>query len=368
MMAIAALWWILCLAILLGSAGLALLQPVFARRRAGPPAALPVSMLIPVKGAPAGLAEATASVFGQDHPALEVIFSATRDDEAAASAVRALLAAAPPGRTLRFLRTAPAAGINPKIGNLLESYAAASHDLIIIKDATTILAPGQVDAMLRSLTPGTGLVCAAPIGRGPARMVAHVEAALLNTYGARLLLAASALGIGVGIGAIMLFRRGDLDRAGGLAAIAPAVADDHAISKAMAGLGLRTAFTASAVDQPLGHRDLQPVWQRHLRWALCRRTAEPLAFWLEPFTGLAAACLAVWLAFAGPVLLALTLLAWLTVETALALAKGWPVGPLLLPAILLREALLPVLWIAALLTRRIVWGDQAVPITSGRRP
>jgi len=368
MTAIAALWWGLCLALLLGSAGLALLQPGLARRRARAPDREPVSMLIPVRGQAPGFSEASLSALRQDHAALEILFSAAGTDAAGAAAVRAVLAEAPPGKTLRFIRTAPAAGLNPKIGNLLEPYAAASHDVVVIKDATTLLAPGQVGAMLRSLTPGTGLVCAAPIARGPLGFTAHVEAALINTYGARLLLAASVIGVGVGIGAAMLLRRSDLDRAGGLAAVAPAVADDHAISKTLAGLGLRTVFTAETVDQGLGRRATASVWGRHLRWALCRRTTEPLAFWLEPMTGLAAACLAAWLAFASSALLAATLLAWVVVEIGLALAKGWPAGPLSLPAILLREALLPVLWLAALGTRTIAWGEQAVPVSSGRRP
>ena len=110
------------------------------------------------------------------------------------------------------------------------------------------------------------------------------------------------------------------------------------------------------------------VWRRHLRWALCRRTSEPLAFWLEPLTGLAAASLAAWLGFASTAAVGATIFAWLAAELLLASAKGWPRGAASLPAILLREALLPVLWLAALSTRHIVWGDRAVAVKAELRP
>ena len=368
-MTLAALaWWGLCLAVFFGSIGLALLQPRLARQGEQASRGDGVSLLIPVRGAPAGLAPASLSVFTQDLPDMETIFTVARDDEEGAAAVRAVLAAAPAGQAPRFVRSAPLPGANPKIANLLPAYAAAAHDRLIIKDALTVLPPGQVEAMLRRLTPGIGLVCAAPIGRDPQGLAAEVEAALINTYGARMLLAAAALGLGVGIGAVMALSRSDLDRAGGLAVLAPAIADDHALCKALAGLGLRTAFTAQTVDQPLGRREAGAVWRRHLRWALCRRTSEPLAFWLEPLFGLPAAVLAAFLAFDTAPAVAATLLAWIAGELVLAFAKGWPHGPLSVPAILLREALLPFLWLAALSTRRIVWGDRAVAVKAELRP
>jgi hypothetical protein len=57
-------------------------------------------------------------------------------------------------------------------------------------------------------------------------------------------------------------------------------------------------------------------------------------------------------------------LLWILVECGLAGIKGWPLGPMTAPAIVVREALSPLLWLAALLTREIAWGNHPVRLTS----
>jgi ceramide glucosyltransferase len=171
----------------------------------------------------------------------------------------------------------------------------------------------------------------------------------------------------------MLLRRSDLQRAGGLEAIATAVADDHALARLLGGQGLRTVFAAETVDQALGGRSLAQIWRRHLRWAICRRLEEPLAFFAEPLTGLLAACVAgcgvaYVLDLPAALLLAATIVLWPLVETALAALKGWPLAWTTPLAILARELAMPLLWLNALLARRIAWGSASISIPARRRP
>ena len=169
----------------------------------------------------------------------------------------------------------------------------------------------------------------------------------------------------------MLLRRRDLQAAGGLSAILNAVADDHALAKLLRGRGLRPVFAGATVDQDLGARRPGQIWQRHLRWAICRRLEEPLAFAAEPLTGLPAACLA---AFAGAAflglpamsLLVLTILLWPAAECVLAWRKGWPLIWAMPFAVLLREVIMPALWLNALLARRLAWGTATIAL-AGRR-
>ncbi|GLS23017.1 hypothetical protein GCM10007874_60370 [Labrys miyagiensis] len=277
------------------------------------------------------------------------------------------------GFEVAFIPTAPRPGWNPKLANLVEPIAAAAHDLILVKDAATLLPPRALRAMAAALGPGIGLVSAIPIARRPCGFPAQVEAALVNTYGARMLSAFSALGGGAGIGAAMLFRRGDLERAGGLAAIGAAIADDHALAKLLAGQGLRTVLASATVDQMLGARRLPEIWSRHLRWAICRRLEEPLVFMAEPFTGLAAACIASLgaaysIGIPAAVMLLATFLLWLAAEILLAALRRWPLSFATPLAILTRELAMPVLWLNALLARRIVWGAATIPASTRRRP
>lgn len=354
--ALAAAWWILVVVVLTGSAILALLQPRRARTGTRDPGPRSVSILVPLKHPADGLDAATASIFGQIYPDFDVTFSAVEEKSPALDIVQRVVREIGGTRAVRFLRTSVDASANPKVANLVEPVSASNGELILFKDAATQMEPGVLPAMVDALRPGIGLVVAIPIGRDPRTFAAGIDAALMNGYGGRLLCAVSVLGFGVGIGAAMLVRRVDLNRSDGLAAMGRSIADDHALSRAMARIGLRTTACGPTVDQALGSRSVGFVWRRHLRWASCRRTEAPLAFAVEPWVGAAAACPAA--ALAAPVAgvspaaaMAVTILLWIIVEGALSLAKGWPFSWQTPAAILCREAALPFLWLAALLSR-----------------
>jgi ceramide glucosyltransferase len=414
------LWWCALIALLFGSAALALMQPWVAAGRASNEKRPPVSVLVPLREAGEAESVANASIIGLDYPELEVLFSVKEADQGKvqddgvehtspsercgeggptksgrmgcgpltrphwekmwaaghtpsglAGQVHLPYFVEKANRAARFIETAARPGFNPKIANLLEPLDAAAHDFLLIKDAGTALAPGTLAAMMRGFVAGTGLVCAVPIGRAPRSFAASVEAALINTYGARLVLAASVLGAGAGLGAAMLLDRRDLRAAGGLGAIATTIADDHALAKILGRQGLRTVLAVPTVDQDLGARRFADVWRRHLRWAVCRRVEEPMAFHAEPLVGLVAACLAAWfgadwLGISWALLLAAAIVLWPLAEMILAILKGWPVTAGMPFAIILREMLMPVLWLAALLTREIAWGSTRIPVRRRR--
>ena len=79
----------------------------------------------------------------------------------------------------------------------------------------------------------------------------------------------------------MLFRRSDLARAGGVAALGYTIAEDSALSRALAGIGLATVFAENTVDQEIGARTLGDVYARQARWAVIRRNEEPVTFALR---------------------------------------------------------------------------------------
>lgn len=357
---LAALWWLVAVGFLLATA---LLARSKVRSGDAVPAGTvlpPLSMLMPLKDDSPALDPATRSIFAQDYPTFDLVVSATDEGTAAVDHVLSF-ARKQTRRPFAALRTRPAdPGVNPKIVNLLQPYAAARYDLIVLKDANTILPPRHLQALVAHLDPRAGLVCSAPIMRGPETFSAWIECAIVNGHGARHLLAAARLGIGVGIGAVMLLRRPALDRAGGLAAIAHRLADDHAIARELARLGLRGRMTSATVDQIVGERALDQVVRRQVRWSACRRTEEPLLFIAEPFVGGLAAMIAAGLAapligLASILAVLATALIWITVEIALARSLGWPTGLALAPAILCREALSPLIWLGALTTPGAPW-------------
>ena len=173
----------------------------------------------------------------------------------------------------------------------------------------------------------TGLVASPPIGCRPQGLWAEIECAFLNTYQARWQYLADALGFGFAQGKTMLWRRADLERAGGIAALGREVAEDAASTKVVRAAGLKVRLVDRPFPQPLGYRGAADVWSRQLRWARLRRASFFAYFLPEALSGgvlpmIALACIAP--AVGLPPLLSVAVLAaaWYGGEMLLAAAAG----------------------------------------------
>ena len=138
----------------------------------------------------------------------------------------------------------------------------------------------------------------------------------------------------------------------------------------MRSLGLHVHLVDRPFEQPLGSRTAREVWSRQLRWARLRRASFRWLFLPEIFLGSALPAVAVALAAAGyglsvPMAVATLLAVWFAAETALAQSAGWQRSARSALAFLVRDLLLPVLWIAALLGDDFVWRGNRM--TSGGR-
>src|SRR5262249_6817121 len=134
----------------------------------------------------------------------------------------------------------------------------------------------------------TGLVSAPPVGSHPGSVWAELECTFLNTHQARWQYTADGVGMGFAQGKTMLWRRRDLEAAGGIWALASEAAEDAAATKVVRAAGLRVSLPDRAFLQPLGVRSAWQVWSRQVRWARLRRSSFPGYFALEIFSGLAA--------------------------------------------------------------------------------
>jgi ceramide glucosyltransferase len=215
-----------------------------------------------------------------------------------------------------------------------------------------------------------GLVSAPPIGCQPQGVWAELECAFLNGYQARWQYAADDAGLGFAQGKVMLWRRSDLEWAGGIHALGSEPAEDAAATKVVRGRGLRVRLADGAFPQPLGPRTARQVWNRQVRWARLRRSTFPVYCGLEIFSGMAPPLLATLLAahaFDADLLLWPVLLAgaWLGAEAFLNAAVGWHLtwrSPLLW---LLREAALPVLWVQAWSGNGLSWRGSEISLDRG---
>lgn len=361
---ICAAWWALSLAILLGSTILAALEP-WLRRGSPKKNELPLSVIVPVRESAPALEPALQSLLSQNYSNFEVLISAT-DESSPAIAQARNIAAQYPRVPVRFIARDPHAAENPKINNLALPIAETKHDLIVVKDATIRLPDGRLAEMTGRFIGETGLVVSVPVGIKPESFAAEVECTAMNGYVARFLLAASALGMGFGIGATMLFSRRDFEHAGGIAKIAQAVGEDHAISKMLAAIGRKTVIEGT-VEQIAGNRKLSEVWNRQLRWAVCRRCEEPGIFYAElgfsPLVAsLAGAAGATAIGAEPAAVFGGTLAAWIAADCLLAAVKGWPLSWRSPFAMLCFIFGFPLIWLQARFIRRIFWGDVSFAV------
>jgi ceramide glucosyltransferase len=331
----------------------------------------PATIIRPVCGVDAYEELTLRSTFKLDYPRYEILFCCASADDPVAALVQRLIAEHPEVRA-RLLIGDDRPTQNPKLNNVLKGWRSAAHEWIVIADSNVVMPRDYLQRLLAAWRADTGLVSAPPIGHLPDGVWAELECAYLNTYQARWQYAADAGGGGFAQGKNVLWRRSDLESAGGLLALAREPAEDAASTKVVRGLGLKVRLADGAFVQPLGRRSAAQVWGRQIRWARLRRATFPGFFALEILSGLAAplGCfvfaawvlemerfdvLAVATAYVG---------VWLAAEAWLAATVGWYLtwrSPLLW---LLRELLLPALLVQAWLGKSLSWRGNAM--TSAR--
>ncbi|KQZ15584.1 ceramide glucosyltransferase [Mesorhizobium sp. Root554] len=326
----------------------------------------PVSIVIPSRGMESFTQETLERAFSLDWPDYELIFCIAHADDPVAPVIERVMARFPlvPARLLvgddRFSG-------NPKLNNCVKGWKTARHEWVILADSNVLMPRDYVQQMMAAWHADTGLVCSTPIGSRPDGFWAEVECAFLNTLQARWQYTGAAIGYGFAQGKSMLWNKPMLDANGGIHALAAEIAEDAAATKLVNGLGLQVRLVSSPFEQPLGRRTLPEIWSRQIRWARLRRVTFPLFFAPEILIGAAvplllALCAAWSLGLSIPVVAMVVLAAIYLPEYALALAKGWQASPRLLAAMLVRDAILPAVWLRGWLGGAVNWRGNEMDI------
>jgi ceramide glucosyltransferase len=342
--------------------------------RRGPPSEPPfpfgqypfVSLVRPLCGIDNYAADTLSSTFNLDYPHYEILFCVASAKDPVAAFVKTLMAANP-SRPARLLVGDDRISPNPKLNNVVKGWRAARHDWIVIADSNVLMPPDYIERLFASWRDDTGLVASPPVGCRPEGIWAEVECAFLNTYQARWQYIVDAFGFGFAQGKTMLWRRADLDAAGGIGALGKEVAEDAAATKVVRGAGRKVRLVDRPFAQPLGRRSAAEVWNRQLRWARLRRASFLPFFLPEAFSGGIIPMIGI--AFlAGAMGLPMSLCVagfaalWYGAEMTLAAAAGWPVSPLSPLYGLVRDLMLPVLFVAALRGNDFVWRGNEMQV------
>ena len=297
-------------------------------------------------------AETLRTSFELDYPCCEILFCVASANDPVIPLVEGLITEHP-SASAKLLIGDERASANPKLNNVLKGWRAAQYDWIVLADSNVLMPPDYLERLMATWRADTGLVASPPIGSKPRGIWAELECAFLNTYQARWQYVADALGFGFAQGKTMLWRRADLERAGGIESLAKEVAEDAASTKIVRNAGLKVRLVDRPFPQPLGHRTAAEVWNRQLRWARLRR-ASFLGFFLpEAISGglLPMIALAVAAPHLGlPATLSVVALGafWYGSETSLAAIAGWHVSAFYPLYCLARDLTLPVLFVKGL--------------------
>lgn len=294
----------------------------FARSPAGTPAARPpVTVLKPLHGNEPLLEAALGSFCQQAYPDWQIVFGVQDASDTAIPVVRQLQARFP--HVDMDLVIDPAMhGANRKVGNLINMFPAARHDIVVIADSDVHVRPDYLDRLVAALEPAdVGLVTTlyaglpvtpdTPPGRGRPSLPSRFGATQI-THG---FLPGAVLSRAVGrqdcLGATMCLRRRDLERIGGLRALVDHLADDNVLGRRIAGLGMRVALARTVPMTTVPETTLTSLFRHELRWARTIRALEPAGFAASVLQyPLFWALLAILLSQGAPWSAALFLLAW----------------------------------------------------------
>ncbi|VTZ48998.1 Ceramide glucosyltransferase [Methylocella tundrae] len=349
------------------SIGIAMARARPPRRPLPAPEAAPgVSIVRPVCGLDNFCDETLGSSFSLDYPVYELIFCVARANDPVVPLVRRLIAANP-AIPAKLIIGDEKVSQNPKLNNCVRGWDAAAHEWIILADANVLMPKDYVQRMLASFGPTTGLVCSMPLGSRPQNLWAELECAFLNSFEARWQYAGETLGGGFAQGKNMLWRRDVMEAGGGIRALAAEIAEDAASTKLVRRQGLIVNLVDSPFEQPLGFRGLRDVWMRQVRWARMRRKTFPLFYAPEIFAGSALLLLvAAYAAYAvgGSIAAALIAvsLAWYVPEALLARSVGWHFSWRMPFMFILRDLMLPVIYVDAWFVDNFVWRGNEMSV------
>jgi ceramide glucosyltransferase len=362
--------WLISLAWLVATAGLALLQPVRRRIAPSPVQIPPVSIVVSTSAVESARSKADrscalASLLELETRESEIVVCIDRG-EPHGQGVEELRQAFPPDR-VRVIVAGGQSSANAKVDAMESGAQAARYDFVLFSDDDVLVDHRHLARLVAQYGRNVGLVSAAAVGVAPENLWGELELAFMNGQFARLHLSGDFLGCGGVLGKSILVRRADLVRAGGLLPLGRDCCEDAALTQTFAACGMRTVLGDLPVRQPVGSPSFIEVWRRHHRWLSCRRKYIPRTFACEALFSAPVACLAGAVACGGLALppaagVAATAAIWCAIDCLFILVNRWHFSPLTPIAWLVREAIFLPLWTSALFARTVNWYGRRVPV------
>jgi ceramide glucosyltransferase len=332
----------------------------------------PVSILKPLKGLEREAYESLASFCRQDYREYEILFGVDDERDLAIPVVERIMHDFP-GVPIRLVIGRADHATNNKVAKLCRLLPEARHELLVISDADTRVRPDYLRRVVAPFRdPSVGAVTSLYRGMTVASLWSELEALNLTTdWLPSTLVARKFEGVRFALGATMAVTRTRLAEIGGFKALADRATDDHDLGKRIASRGCRVELIPCHVETLCASATARQFFTHQLRWGVFIRHCRPWGYVGELFTkglpwSIAAALVAPSRLIAIGCL-AIPLAARLGVALSFGaygmkdplLARRWWLIPL-------RDTLEFLVWVLALLSNRVRWGDTEFYVRRGR--
>jgi ceramide glucosyltransferase len=327
-----------------------------------------VSILKPLKGIDPEIYESFRSHCLQDYPDYEIIFGVSDPNDPAIASAKKLQREFP-SRRIQLVVSPKILGPNVKVSNLDQMLPEARHDFLLINDSDIRVEPDYLRRVIAPLTdPQAGMITCLYRGVPGATLGSRLEALGIATDFCPSVLAARQLegGIRIGLGSTLAFRRADLEKIGGFAALVDYLADDYELGQRIVALGLKIHLSDVVVETHLPSYRLPEFFAHQLRWARGIRDARRGGYFGLIFTfgfmwallALLASAGALWACGALALTLLLRLAVALLVSRSVLHDRNTAKSIWLVP---LRDLIAVAIWIASLGGRTVTWrGDRFI--------
>lgn len=245
----------------------------------------PVSILKPLRGHEESLAANLECFFAQDYPApFEIVFATADPDDAALPVARAV-AAKYPHVPVKYVRSDPGFGLNPKVANLAGAMAAASHDLCLQSDANVRARPDYLRRVVTELlAEKASLLSSLVVGVGETSIGGAMENLQLSAMIVpSVCFALHYFDVPCVIGKSMLLRRSELDELGGLESVKDVLAEDYILGREFQRAGKHVILSSNVAENVNQEIPVDRFMSRHARWLKMRSLLHVPAFVADLF-------------------------------------------------------------------------------------
>lgn len=230
-----------------------------------------VSIIKPIKGIDDNLFDNLESFCNLDYPQYELIFSLSSCFDPAYKIVNKIKLKYP-DRDISIVVDDSLHGLNPKINNMYKAYMMAKYDTIIISDSNVFVGKDYIKQTVKYLDNKVSVVTNPIRGYRALSFGALLENLQLNTF---VVLGMAFLNLKTHIpcvvGKSILFRKKDLEEAGGFWLIKDYLAEDFMIGKLIKERNKqKVALSNYFIDNVNEYWNIKKFLNRHTRWAKMR--------------------------------------------------------------------------------------------------